>query len=285
MVVALPISPRLPVLFISHGSPMSGFRDDETSQFWKTLGAEVKKLPGIRAILMVSGHWEERPLRVNSGPVPETIYDFYGFPSQFYKYKYPGKGEPQVAQRVMQLLTSASMPCQADSSHGLDHGSWVPLKWMMPKGELPVLQLSLLDRGSMQDHVAMGKALAPLRDEGVLIVGSGTAVHNLRDMGAYYRSQGVADYVAPFDLALEEAIVAPTTEAERIRRLLALERSPLLRKAHPSIEHLLPLHVAGGAAGEDRGRKIFHLQEMSFSSASFVWGDLPVVESVAVPTS
>lgn len=263
----------LPVLYLSHGSPVSGFTENEDSDFWKRLGRQILKLEGLRAILLVSGHWEESPVKVNTTNTPETIYDFYGFPREFYTYKYPGKGAPEVANRVLQLLSGNNLSAVGDPDHGLDHGSWVPLKWMLPKGEVPVLQLSLLDGGSMKDHIALGKALRPLRDEGVLIVASGTAVHNLRDMGRFYNRRIVADYVAPFDRALEMAVVEPKDFKERERRLLDLEHNPLLRKAHPSLEHLLPIHVAGGAAGDDAARKVFHKHEMSFSSASFLFGD------------
>jgi len=264
---------RLPVLFLSHGSPFSAFTDNEDAAFWRELGAQVKKLPGLRAVLMVSGHWEEWPVRVNTTEKPETIYDFYGFPAHFYKAKYPGVGQPEVARRVLEVLASNGVPAKADPNHGLDHGSWVPLRWMLPGGEIPVVQMSLIDGGNMADHVHLGRALAPLREEGILIVGSGTAVHNLRDLRFSRQTpDDVAPYVAPFDEALEKAVCGDLSESEREKRLLDLGKHPLLRKAHPSLEHLLPLHVAGGAAGSDPGKKIFHKHELSFSNASFAFG-------------
>eukprot|EP00897_Mesotaenium_endlicherianum_P000524 jgi/Mesen1/10472/ME000083S09977 len=212
---------RMPVVYISHGSPMSGFKLDDASEFWKKLGSQISKLPGLRGVLV--------------------------------------------------LLKSNKIGVQGDDSHGLDHGTWVPLKWMFPSAELPVVQLSLAAGGSMQEHVDVGKALKALRDEGVLIMGSGSAVHNLREAGRYFSSRTLADFVVPFDKDLE-SIVAGSTDAAREQRMIGLEQHPLLRQAHPTLEHLLPMHVAVGAAGSDAGAKLFSKVEFSFSEAAYGFG-------------
>lgn len=269
---------RLPVLFISHGSPFSAFQKDDTSEFWQRLGASVAKLPGLRAMLFVSAHWETGPaLRANTAERPKTIHDFYGFPPHFYEYHYPAKGSAAVAQRAIKLLQSSGFEATEDRTHGLDHGTWVPLKWMLPAGDVPIVQLSLKRGGTMSDHLRIGAALRPLRDEGVLIVGAGTAVHNLRDRG---ESNKVADFVAPFDNELARA-TTQATGPERERMMLDLERSPYLHKAHPSLEHLLPVHVAVGAADTDPGAKLHHHFFQSFSEASFSFGSelLPPIGS------
>ncbi|CAI5472394.1 unnamed protein product [Closterium sp. Yama58-4] len=238
---------------------MSAVEEDETSAFWQRLGKQVAALPGIKAILVISAHWEAdgAAIRVNSTTKPATIHDFYGFPRELYELQYPVKGSPELAQRVVELLSANRIEAELDPSHDLDHGAWVPLRWMLPRGTLPVVQMSLYGGSSrqvgnaitsMQRHVELGRALRPLRREGVLVLASGGAVHNLREVGSYFGTKKVASYVAPFDSLLDEAITKAKSDQDMITRLLALSSHPLLPKAHPTIEHLLPLYVAAGAA-------------------------------------
>ncbi|CAI5942885.1 unnamed protein product [Closterium sp. NIES-64] len=303
---------ELPVIFVSHGSPMSAVEEDETSAFWQRLGKQVASLPGIKAILVISAHWEAdgAAIRVNSATQPATIHDFYGFPKELYELQYPVKGSPELAQRVVELLSANHIEAELDPSHGLDHGAWVPLRWMLPRGSLPVVQMSLHGGSSrqvgnaitsMQRHVELGQALRPLRKEGVLVLASGGAVHNLREVGSYFGTKKVASYVAPFDSLLDEAITKGQSDKDMLTRLLVLSSHPLLPKAHPTIEHLLPLYVAAGAAtantapsnedGNASGgcgsqpsvapQKLFEMHIWTLSNAAFSFGDMPKEKAAA----
>ncbi|CAI5460413.1 unnamed protein product [Closterium sp. Yama58-4] len=292
---------------------MSAVEEDETSSFWQRLGKQVAALPSVKAILVISAHWEAdgAAIRVNSAAQPATIHDFYGFPRELYELKYPVKGSPELAQHVVELLSANHIEAELDPSHGLDHGAWVPLRWMLPRGTIPVVQMSLHGGSSrqvgnaitsMQRHVELGRALRPLRREGVLVLASGGAVHNLREVGSYFGTKKVASYVAPFDSLLDEAITKAKSDQDMLTSLLAISSHPLLPKAHPTIEHLLPLYVAAGAAtanaapsnedgnppGGERSQpsiapqKLFQMHIWTLSNAAFSFGNLPR-EKAAVP--
>ena len=199
-----------------------------------------------RAILLVSGHWEERTFTVHAGPRPELLFDYYGFPPHTYKLRWDAPGAPDVAERARALLDEAGFATGVETKRGWDHGVFVPMKVADPFADIPLAQLSLRADLDPADHIKAGQALAPLRDEGVLIVGSGMSFHNLRAYGA----PGVLEVSARFDDALVDAATDPDP-AHRMARLADWEALPHARFSHPREEHLLPLMVAAGAGVED----------------------------------
>lgn len=228
-----------PSVFLSHGSPTLILEDSPGRAFLAGLGQQLDRRFGRpKAVLAVSAHWMTRVPAVGSAEQPETIHDFYGFPDALYAMRYPAPGAPALAERV-QALTGAV----ADPAQGLDHGAWVPLKLMYPDADIPVAQFSVLPGRSAVDHLALGRALAPLRREGVLILASGGAVHNLRDFR--FGESGPAAWAQAFAGWLDTALMEG--DAEAIAAWKA--RCPEARLAHPTDEHFLPLPVALGAAG------------------------------------
>src|SRR5688500_19271482 len=172
------MQPTLPVLFVSHGSPMTALEPGAAGAAWK---AFARSLPAPRAVLIASAHWETELPMLTGTPKPETIHDFGGFPQPLYALRYPAAGAPDVAAEALGLLKSAGITAGVDGCRGLDHGAWVPLMHMFPDAEVPVVQLSVQPARGAEHHIALGRAIAPLSDKGVLIVGSGHATHNLRD--------------------------------------------------------------------------------------------------------
>lgn len=249
-------SRRLPTYFISHGGgPWPWIKDLMPGDFGP-LERSLQAMPGEigvvpRAILVVSGHWEEAEFTVQTSPHPPMLYDYGGFPEFTYHITYPAPGEPTVAARVAELLSSAGIPVRQDARRGFDHGVFAPLYAMYPEADVPVLQLSLQHGYDPAAHLAVGRALAPLRDEGVVIVGSGLSYHNLRRMGP-----DAAAPSAQFDRWLDAALAADPTD--RTDALLHWDRAPSARAAHPSEDHLIPLMVAVGAAEGDRATRTYH---------------------------
>ena len=234
---------RLPTLFVSHGSPMMAIEHDATTDVWVRLGRE---LPRPKSILIASAHWATRTPTTLAAKQPETIHDFYGFPEPLYRLRYPSPGAPELAARACELISAAGLPAAMDRERGLDHGAWAPLRYMYPDADLPVTQVSLQSPQSMAHHLQLGRALAPLADEGVLVIGSGNLTHNLRD--GFSASPGSA----PFPYALEfQAWMKAHLEANDFDTLVDYRRrAPHAARAHPTDEHLAPLYVALGAAGE-----------------------------------
>jgi 4,5-DOPA dioxygenase extradiol len=228
---------RLPTLFLSHGSPMHALEPGAVRGVWESLG---RSLPRPKAILIASAHWETANPAVTSTAKPETIHDFYGFPKPLYEIQYRAPGAPDVADRAIQLLEKAGFKAAADAQRGLDHGAWSPLLYMYPAADIPVVQLSLQTELGPQHHLALGRALAPLPDEGILVLGSGHMTHNLRET----RSGASAGYVRVFQDWVKERIDAHELEALADYRALEPEGA----RAHPTEEHFLPLFVALGAA-------------------------------------
>jgi 4,5-DOPA dioxygenase extradiol len=233
----------LPTLFLSHGSPMHAIEPGAAGRTWEALG---RALPRPRAVLMVSAHWETAVPMLTGNPKPQTIHDFGGFPQELYTIAYPAPGEPDVAARAVTLLKNAGITAGVDGCRGLDHGAWVPLRWMYPGHDVPVVQLSVQPELGPARHVALGHALAPLANDGVLIVGSGHTTHNLRDWIANPRRREPMAYAKAFADWLAASLAAHDTAALVDYR----ERAPEAARAHPSEEHFLPLFVAWGAAGE-----------------------------------
>ena len=248
-------SDRMPVVYVPHGGGPWPFVDigfgDPAD--WDRLRAYLVELRGVtaerpRALLVISAHWEERVPTVMTAQRPPMLYDYYGFPPASYEITWPAPGEPALAGRVRELLSNAGIESAEDASRGFDHGTFVPLKLTYPEADVPCLQLSLRRGLDPAEHLAIGRALRPLRDEGVLIVGSGMSFHNMRGFGS---SGGRAASIA-FDEWLRETVALDPTD--RDARLARWEEAPSARACHPREEHLLPLMVIAGAAGDDRGR-------------------------------
>lgn len=238
----------------------------QARHFLKSWKAEV--LPEIpKAILVISGHWETSEPTVSRVDGPnDTIHDFYGFPKPMYQLKYPAPGAPDLAQRVKELLQKSGFShVKEDKNRGLDHGAWVPLMLMYPEANIPVCQLSLQPRKDGTYHYNLGKALAPLREEGVLIIGSGSATHNLGAMGP--DGDPIPDWALEFDTWLKEALLDGRYEDVNQYD----KKAPYAKKAHPYPEHFYPLHVALGSAGENSKAKMIHHSwtNVSLSYASY----------------
>lgn len=248
---------RMPVVFIPHGGGPWPFVDtpfgdraelDALASYIRALRSVAPTTP--RAVLVVSAHWEEPVPTVMTSERPPLYFDYYGFPPEAYRLTWPAPGSPALAARVRQLLETAGFATAEDPARGFDHGAFVPLKLAFPDAEVPTIQLSLKQGLDPADHVAMGRALAPLRDEGVLLVGSGMTFHNMRGFGPAGRAPSIT-----FDAWLSETIALEP--AQRDARLNDWASAPAARLAHPREEHLLPLMVVAGAAGLDRGRADF----------------------------
>lgn len=245
----------LPTYFISHGGGPWPYMDSmrEAMRGLATSLADMpRQYPAPKAILVVSAHWEENAFSVMSNPHPGMLYDYGGFPPHTYKVVYPAPGAPELAERIQGLLAGAGLPVRLDAERGFDHGTFCPLVVMYPDADVPLLQVSLKTGLDPAVHIALGRALAPLRDEGVLIVGSGLSYHNLRQFGPPGKAPSMA-----FDQWLQDTVVA-ASPAEREARLLDWAAAPAARIAHPREEHLLPLMVALGAAENDTATCVYH---------------------------
>ncbi|RDY08237.1 4,5-DOPA dioxygenase extradiol, partial [Mucuna pruriens] len=238
--------------YISHGSPMLAI--DDSIPAWKFLKSWKEVFPQKpSAILVISGHWDTDVPTVNVVDHNETIYDFYGFPKPMYKLKYPAPGAPHVAKRVKELVQASGLSrVNEDRKRGLDHGTWVPLMLMYPEADIPVCQLSVSSDRDGTYHYNLGKALAPLKDEGVLIIGSGSAIHNLRAIGP--RGSPAAPWALEFDSWLKNSLIQG--RYEEVNQFD--EKAPHAKLAHPWPDHFFPLHVAMGAAGENSKAKLVH---------------------------
>jgi aromatic ring-opening dioxygenase catalytic subunit (LigB family) len=224
-----------------------------------------------RAVLVVSGHWEEDPVAVNVQARPPLLYDYYGFPDYTYRLRYPAPGDPELAGEVRQLLAAAGFESREENRRGLDHGVFVPFKLIYPDADMPILQVSLRRGLDPAAHLALGAALAPLRSRGVLIVGSGMSFHNL---GIRSLENARIPPSEQFDEWLTQAVCS-TDPAERNARLTRWTEAPAARFAHPRAEHLMPLMVAAGAAGEDRGIHAFSGRMMGWQISGFRFGNVP----------
>ena len=248
---------RLPTYFISHGGGPWPWMKEEMGGVYDRLEAALARMPADigrtpRAVLMLSAHWEAPRFTVQTHPHPPMLYDYGGFPDFTYRIQYPAPGAPDVAARVRAALDAAGIASDEDAARGFDHGMFAPMAVIYPKADVPVLQLSLKTGLAPDEHLALGRALAPLRDEGILIVGSGLSYHNLRAFGPAARAPSAA-----FDAWLESTL-AIADAATRSAMLAAWERAPAARLAHPREEHLLPLMVALGAAEGEAATRVYH---------------------------
>ena len=234
----------LPTLFISHGSPMLAVEDSPARRFLLDLG---KTLPRPKAIIMASAHWEAMGgPAVSLAPHPETIHDFGGFPEALFEIQYPARGAPDTAARAAELLEQAGLAVKRSASRGLDHGAWVPLSLMYPDADIPVAQVSLRRGATPAEHEQMGKALRKLREDDVLIIGSGSLTHNLHAYRGESMEAEVPSWVSDFADWTHARLQAKQREALLDYRAQA----PFAVRNHPTEEHLLPLFVAMGAAGD-----------------------------------
>jgi 4,5-DOPA dioxygenase extradiol len=234
-----------PTLFLSHGSPMLAIEDSPARAFLKTYGDTLGR---PRAIVLASAHFETSRPSVSGDEKPAMIYDFRGFPDALYRIVYPAPGEPTAAIKVAGLLEASGFASAVVRNRGFDHGTWVPLSLLYPAADVPVVQLSVQPQLGAAHHLAVGRALASLRNEGILFIGSGTASHNLHE---FFRGRYQADAQTPAWVSAFDAWVCEKAEAGAVDDLVNYrERAPYARENHPTEEHFLPFHVALGAAGE-----------------------------------
>ena len=263
-------SSRFPVFFVSHGGGPWPWVDGMKEMFARTaseFAALPARLPGKpKAVLVITGHWEAPEFSVSTAQRPPMDYDYSGFPEHTYRLQYPAPGSPALAHRVRGLLDAAGIASREDPRRGFDHGTFVPLALMYPQADVPVVLLSLKSSYDPEEHVRVGQAIAPLRDEEVLIMGSGLTYHNMSGFG---RASSTAPAEA-FEEYLHGAIRQPDA-ATRNSMLVKWESAPAARLAHPREDHLLPLMVVAGAAGADRGERIFvdHVREVPMASYQF----------------
>ena len=232
-----------PSLYISHGSPMLALEPGASGPALARLAAE---LPKPKAIVIVSAHWESNELLVSGNPRPDTWHDFGGFPKALFEVEYPAPGDPQLAAEVVELLKASNLPARIDSNRPFDHGVWVPLSLMYPQADIPIVQVSLPTRGdpALQAHV--GQALSSLRQHGVLLIGSGSITHNLRELDWHAGPESVEPWAQAFRDWMVEKLAANDEAALNDYR----QRAPNAVRNHPSDEHLLPLYYARGAGGQ-----------------------------------
>lgn len=265
---------RLPSLFISHGAPTFALSPGTAGAQLSVLG---RRLPRPRAVLVVSPHWLTVAPKVTATTAPETIYDFGGFDPALYDLRYPAPGDPQLAQHVVTLLRRAGWPAALDARRGLDHGVWVPLLHLYPQADVPVLQLSMPARLTGESAYRLGQALAPLADDGVLIVGSGSLTHNLYELHA--EDSAAVAYASEFTRWIREAVARGDHDA--LQRALGI--APHGQRAHPTPEHYWPLPIAAGAAapGGDTTSIDGGIRYGVLAMDSFVFGAVPAAAASA----
>ena len=264
----------MPTAFISHGGGPCFFMKwtmgpentwDATRESLSQLLAHLPASP--QAILVVSAHWEESSVHVTAHPNPPLLFDYYGFPEHTYQLQWPAPGSPALAQRIQDLLREAGIACVSDEQRGFDHGVFIPLKVAVPNADIPTVAVSLKRSLSPAEHWALGNALAPLRDEGVFIVGSGFSYHS---MGGF-NCDGGRKHAEAFTTWLDQAVLAPASERQQM--LLQWEEAPSARACHPREEHLLPLMVAvGAAAGDTKTSILFAGNVLGVPSRSYLFG-------------
>ena len=266
---ALQKSERMPVLFLGHGSPMNAIEDNDYRRAWQVLGAEFGvRRPRPQLILCISAHWLTTGWHVTAMAKPRTIHDFGGFPQELFDQQYPAPGAPDIARAISEGIEAP--PVGLDDAWGLDHGAWSVLKPMFPDADIPVIQLSVDYARPPAEHVALGRQLKGLRDRGVLIVGSGNIVHNLRTARFGSRSNEAYDWAVEFDSKIAERVeqgdVAGLADFQKLGTLAQL--------AHPTYDHYLPLLHAAGAT--DRGEPLRFFNESyqlaSIAMRSVIWG-------------
>ncbi len=258
------------IVYFSHGGgplPILGDPGHKAMiDFMTRLPADLVK---PEAVLVVSAHWEERPVTLMGAQNPPMFYDYYGFPAKAYEITYPAPGSPELAVRISGILEKNKIPTRIDPQRGFDHGLFIPLKMMYPQADIPCLQLSLLRGLDSQAHIALGKALRAFNDENILVIGSGFSFHNLRAFS--WQGMGEPDPANDaFQNWLIEVCTGSLPESEREQQLVEWEKAPSARYCHPREEHLLPLHVCYGMANKP-ARLVFDDQILGKRSVAFLW--------------
>jgi 4,5-DOPA dioxygenase extradiol len=232
----------LPSVFVSHGSPMHALEPGAAGEAWKALGDRIGK---PKAIVISSAHWETHVPMLTGSAKPETIHDFYNFPEPLYRLRYPSPGAPEVASRAQALLKDAGIAAGIDGSRGLDHGAWAPLLYMYPDADVPVVQIAVQPELGTRHHVALGQALRPLKNDNILLIGSGHMTHNLRD---WSRGRGEPQ---PYAVEFQAWVFDKVKKRDLASLVDYRSASPHGVRAHPTDEHFLPFFFAVGAAAED----------------------------------
>lgn len=260
-----------PVLFIPHGGGPLPLLGDKAHDGMVTFLKDITPKLGMpSAILVVSAHWEEDKPTITSGKLPSLIYDYYGFPDESYEIQYPAPGHPDLAKTIHHLLEQHDIDAVLDDQRGFDHGLFVPLKIMYPESNIPCVQLSLVNTLDPEQHINMGKALSSLKNEHILVLGSGFSFHNLRAMMSRERGKNDEQNEA-FEKWLIDTCTSKTiSEDERVSRLSQWEQAPSARYCHPREEHLLPLHVCYGVA-QSAARLVFEDFVLDKKSSAFLW--------------
>lgn len=256
---------QAPVFFISHGAPTFALEPGRLGARLTDLG---KALSGVKAVLVVSPHWQTDGVKVMANTAPKTLHDFGGFPRALYDFQYPARGHLQFAVEAGRLLAGAGFEVDLDDERGLDHGAWVPLLHLLPAADIPVFQVSMPHSLDAAEALHIGRALAPLRQHGVLIVGSGSMTHNLDEFRA--SGAGEAAYVREFTAWVRQSVLAGAVDTLVDYRRLA----PHAKRAHPTEEHFLPLLVAVGANGGESAAQVID-DEIAYgmlSMESYAWG-------------
>ena len=256
------MSDRFPTFYLTHGGGpwpyMTGEARRSHGRLEESLRSLPRELPGKpQAILVVSAHWEDSGFAVMSGAAPTTIHDYGSFPEELYRIRYAAAGAPRLAQRAHSLIQQASLPTRLDGERGFDHGTYSILAVTHPEADVPVFQVSIRADYDPEAHLQLGRALSPLRDEGILIIGSGSSYHDLR---RFFTPRGRNEESAKFDTWLRETLVE-SPPARRSERLLEWARAPAARQAHPREDHLMPLHVVAGAAQGEPGRIVYREED------------------------
>jgi len=256
---------KLPTYFLSHGGGPWSFMQGDFRKSFDILESSLVDIPRQlphppKAILVISGHWEEKNFKISSSPQPPMIYDYYGFPDYTYQAKYSAPGSPELAKRVQELLkTNAGINADLDSERGFDHGTYAPLVAMYPKADIPIVQLSMRSDYDPEIHLKVGNAISILREEGILILGSGSSYHNLSKFRGKKDSK-VKEESKEFDDWLQETL-GEKDKKKRKEKLIGWEKAPSARKAQPQEDHLIPLMVVVGAAEEEEMKCIYHEEE------------------------
>jgi aromatic ring-opening dioxygenase catalytic subunit (LigB family) len=264
---------KLPTLYLPHGGGPCFFMEWTLGprDTWDRMAAWLRGVTGLlaqrpREMLVISAHWEESVPTVTTAHDPPLLYDYYGFPPHTYELTWPAPGSPDLAARVRSLLSDAGIESAANATRGFDHGVFIPLKLAVPDADIPTVQLSLRTGLDPAEHLAIGRALAPLREQGVFLVGSGMSYHNLRA----FMTPGARTPSRRFDDWMAEAVAREPSAREA--ELRAWSRAPSAREVHPREEHLLPLMVVAGAAGSDGGRSVFRDEVMGAAVSAVQFG-------------
>ncbi|MBT0569854.1 dioxygenase [Curvibacter sp. CHRR-16] len=262
---------RQPVYYLSHGGGPWPFMNGPFRDIFAVMEKSLQDLPyqlpeAPRAILIISSHWEADVFSVSASPQPPMIYDYFGFPDALYRIQYPAPGHPELAHQVASLLQDAGWDVDIDPHRGYDHATYSLLKPIYPEANIPVVQLSMRVGFDPAEHIAVGRALSPLRDQGILILGSGQSFHNLRERGK--QSLPASEM---FDLWLRQSLLNRSAE-ERSAALVNWEKAPYARLAHPQEDHLIPLMVAAGAAGDDHAVCVFGDYVANFATSAYRFG-------------